>query len=151
MKIDLQHKTKAKEGSIHYYWFENHHVGLQRTRFHTIEIPLEPFDSGIDYEENPVETYLTIEWIKLSVDDPSDLDGIELNDQKFPDAEASIYLGAAHNWVNIESLKITREDNLLFRLKGQIEIDFETEDVAENESFEFETTAVFGETVVTNN
>lgn len=151
MKIDLQHKTTAKEGSISYYWFENHNVGLQRTRFHTIEIPLEPFDSGLDYEENPVETALVIEWIKLSVKEPFELDGIELNDENFPDAEASIYLGAAHNWVKISSLKITRENNFLFRLKGQIEVDFETEGVAENESFEFETTAIFEETVVTNN
>ncbi len=142
-KIDLQRKTKPKEGRISYHWFENQSIGLNLTRFHIIEIPLEPFDSGLEYEENPVETSLMIEWIKLNMDDPSDLDGIEINNQKLPDTEASIYLGSAHNWVNIHALKISREVGLRFRIRGQIAIDFETQGVGKNENFRFETTAVF--------
>ena len=121
-KIDLQSKTKPKEGRISYHWFENQHVGLSLTRFHVIEIPLEPFDSGLEYEETPVETSLIFEWIKLDIEDPSDLNGLEINNQKLPDTEASIYLGSAHNWINVYTLKINREADLQFRIKGRVEI-----------------------------
>ena len=140
IKIDLQRKTKPKVGRITYHWFENQNIGLPLTRFHAIEIPLELFNSGIEYENQPVETSLLFEWIKLEIDDPLELDGLEINSQKLPDMEASIYLGAAHNWVNVCSLKINFESNLQSRFNGMVEIDFETEGVAENETFTFEAT-----------
>jgi hypothetical protein len=137
IKIDLQHKTKPKVGRITYHWFENPNISLPLTRFHTIEIPLKLFNSGIEYEHQPVETSLLFEWIKLEIDDPLELDRLEINSQKFPDMEASMYLGAAHNWMNVCSLKISFESNLQFRVNGIVEIDFETEGVAENETFMF--------------
>ncbi len=142
IKIDLQSKTKPKVGRITYHWFENPNIGLPLTRFHAFEIPLELFNSGIEYEHQPVETSLLFEWIKLEIDDPLELDRLEINSQKFPDMEASIYLGAAHNWVNVCSLKIFFESNLQFRINGMIEIDFKTEGVAENETFTFEAITV---------
>lgn len=138
IKIDLQRKTKPRVGRIAYHWFENQNISLPLTQFHVIEIPLEPFNSGLEYEEQPVETSLLFEWIKLGIDDPLELDGLEINSQKFPDMEASMYLGAAHNWMNVYSLKISFESNLQFRVNGIVEIDFETEGVAENEIFTFE-------------
>ena len=82
IKIDLQRKTKPGVGRIAYHWFENRNISLPLTQFHVIEIPLEPFNSGLEYEEQPVETSLLFEWIKLGIDDPLKLDGIEINSQK---------------------------------------------------------------------
>ena len=36
MKIDLQQKTAALQGSIEHYWFENETTGLKKTLFHRI-------------------------------------------------------------------------------------------------------------------
>jgi hypothetical protein len=49
-KIELQQKTTAKKGKIEFYYFENENIGLKKTLFHRIYIPLEPFDSGLEYE-----------------------------------------------------------------------------------------------------
>ena len=66
-KIDLQNKTKAKQATIEAYWFENPHIDLERTLFHRITIPLEAFDSGHDYVEQPTETEIVLEWYDLSL------------------------------------------------------------------------------------
>ena len=137
--INLQRKTKAKEGSIEYYWFENSNVGLERTLFHRISIPLEPFDSELSYVEQPEETEIVFEWYKLNLDDPNKLDGLDLSQDNYPEAESSVYIGAAHNWCKIISLVLTRLSDLEFSIHGELEIDFESEGVGRNESFQFDT------------
>ena len=47
-KIQLQNKTKALDGTIEAYWFENENIGLKNTLFHRLTIPLVAFDSGLD-------------------------------------------------------------------------------------------------------
>lgn len=49
--INLQQKTRAKKGIVEPYWFENDTIGLPRTLFYRITIPLQAFDSGLEYEE----------------------------------------------------------------------------------------------------
>ena len=141
--IGLQSKTKAKEGTIEYYWFENENVGLKNTLFHRITIPLEPFDSGLDYVEQPEDTLLMIEWINLGLKDPSLLAGVEITSEAKKDTEATIYIGAAHNWANIHSLHLKEIAPNKYEINGKITVEFENEMVANNEYFEFTTTAVF--------
>ena len=66
-KIELQRKTTAKKGRIEMYYFENNSIGLKKTLFHRIYIPLEPFDSGLEYESQPIETEIVIEWLNLKL------------------------------------------------------------------------------------
>jgi hypothetical protein len=134
--IDLQHKTRPLPGTIEHYWFENPHIGLARTRFHRITVPLEPFDSGLDHVKQPEATKLVIEWIPLGLDDPAALDGVVIAMEEMPDVEASIYLGGAHNWYDVETLALKRDgDGYIATCAGVV--DFDGEGVAENERFDF--------------
>lgn len=47
--IELQGKTEAQQGSGESYWFENSRIGMKRTLFHRFNIPLKPFNSGLEY------------------------------------------------------------------------------------------------------
>jgi hypothetical protein len=140
--IGLQAKTRPLEGTIEHYWFENELVGLARTLFHRIRIPFEPFDSGLDYVEQPERTELVVEWINLGLNDPAALDGVEISMGQTPDVEASIYLGAAHNWYQIEKLTLAR-DGSRYRVTSVGTVEFEREGVAHDEPFAFEAKAVY--------
>ena len=102
--IDLQSKTPPDSATIQYYWFENEFIDLPKTRFHRITIPLKPFDSGLSYVEQPEETEIVIEWLKLDINDPSALSDMEISSETNEGVEASVYVGAAHNWITIEKL-----------------------------------------------
>jgi len=141
--IDLQNKTKALDGTIEYYWFENEYVGLKRTLFHRIKISFEPFDSGLDYVEQPEDTELVIEWVNLGLKDPALLAGLEITSKGTKDVEASVYIGAAHNWTNIHSLYLKEVAQNKYEIYGKVTVEFENEMVAKNEDFEFKTTAEF--------
>ncbi|MBL7939204.1 MAG: hypothetical protein JNL43_07585 [Flavobacteriales bacterium] len=144
--VDLQRKARPLPGRIEHYWFENAHIGLKRTLFHRIVIPFEPFNSGLEWASQPETTELVIDWINLGLDDPADLDGLVIAMGRTPDVEASIYLGTAHNWTDIQELKLTRKGDV-FQLQCQAIVEFENEGVARNEPFAFETTARYlGET-----
>ncbi|MCO6046765.1 hypothetical protein NG895_22945 [Aeoliella sp. ICT_H6.2] len=126
------------DGIIECYWFENEHIGLPRTLFHRIRIPFESFDSGLDYVSQPECTELVVEWINLGLDDPAALDGIEIVMGRTPDVEASIYVGAAHNWYQIEKLTLTRIGTR-YEVKCTGKVEFSREGVANDELFAFET------------
>jgi hypothetical protein len=140
--IRLQAKARPLEGTIEHYWFENEHVGLARTLFHRICIPFEPFDSGLDYVAQPERTELVVEWINLGLRDPADLDGVEIAMGVTPDVEASIYLGAAHNWYQLEKLTLAR-DGPRYRVRSVGIVEFAREGVANDERFAFEAMAVY--------
>jgi hypothetical protein len=140
--IGLQAKARSLEGTIEHYWFENELVGLPRTLFHRIRIPFEPFDSGLDYVQQPEQTELVVEWINLGLDDPAALDGVEIAMGQTPDVEASIYLGAAHNWYQIEKLTLAREGSR-YRVASVGTVEFSREGVANDEPFTFEAVAVY--------
>jgi hypothetical protein len=140
--IGLQSKARPLEGTIEHYWFENEHVALARTLFHRIRIPFEPFDSGLDYVEQPERTELVVEWINLGLDDPAALDGVEVAMGQNPDVEASIYLGAAHNWYQIKKLTLSREGSR-YRVAIVGTVAFSREGVANDEPFAFEAMAAY--------
>ncbi len=144
-QIKLQSKATPKEGLVEYYWFENKKIGLENTLFHRIEIPFEPFDSGLEWVSQPESPTLTIEWLDLKLFDPKSLDKLNLSSKNYPNSEASIYIGTAHNWVTINKMEISNIENDVFLIDADISIDFESEGVASNESYSFGTRITFQE------
>lgn len=142
-QIQLQLKAIPKKGSVEYYWFENKNVGLGNTLFHRIEIPFEPFDSGLEWVSQPESPTLTIEWLDLKLSDPKSFDKLNLSSKNYPKSEASIYLGTAHNWATINRMEISNIENGVFQVDADISIDFESEGVASNEDFSFSTKITF--------
>jgi hypothetical protein len=144
--IQLQCKTQVKKGVIESYQFENETIGLSSTLFHRLTLPLTSFDSGLDYEEQPVETEIVLDWYKLELPNPSDLNGLNLSHSNYPDSEGSVYIGCAHNWCDVESLNITKNLNGTFDVVGKLVVEFENEGVAKNEVYTFKTTCEYIET-----
>jgi hypothetical protein len=138
--INLQLKTEAEKGSAEKYWFENQLTGLKRTLFHRVYIPLKPFDSGLDYEEQPVKTTIIMEWLNLNLPDPNDLDNLFLKSTQEDEMEVSIYIGGAHNPCNIIEMTWKRMSTSSYTVVGELAVDFEYEGVAKNELFKFQTT-----------
>ncbi|MGB0833459.1 MAG: hypothetical protein ACPGR2_02990 [Psychrobium sp.] len=138
-KIKLQSKTQALKGTVELDWFENQNIGLEKTLFHRITIPLKPFNSGLDYDEQPVNTKIELDWYELGLAEPTELHGLDLNHQNYPSAEASLYLGSAHNWCDVKALKLTKNADGSYSAFAELNIEFENEGVAENELFIFQT------------
>ena len=137
-KIDLQGKTEVTTGTIESYWFENPNIGLIRTLFHRIAIPLMPFNSGLNYVEQPEETELVFDWIELPTEELWHNKTTSLNTDANSRMEVSIYVGAAHNPCQTSKLELSRLTETNFQLKGEVEINFEAEGVAQNELFNFQ-------------
>ena len=142
-KINIQDKTEALPGIIESYWFENEHIGLENTLFHKLEIPLKSFDSGLEYDDNPLDTVIVFDWYKLNIKDPEDLNGINMSHEIYTDAEASVYVGCAHNWCHVKKLSLEAIGNNQYKVTGELIIEFENEGVGENEPFVFSTTASY--------
>lgn len=138
-RVSLQEKTCALESSIDYDWFENELTGLERTRFHSLHIPLKPFHWDWDGEPEFEEPELTIDRIALELDDPKALDGIEVSSDAFPEMEASVYIAHVHNPVVVESIHLSRISPDTFLVSGTVVVDFDG--TAENEEFRFQTLA----------
>lgn len=141
-KIELQKKTKAGNGKIEFYFFENEHIGLKKTLFHRIIVPLEEFYSGLDYESQPTKTEIVFNWYELGLADPEAIQYLDLNHENYPEAEASVYVGNAHNWCNVLKLKLSQISSEQYNISGKIVVEFENEGIAENEGFAFETSAM---------
>lgn len=137
IEINLQSKTKALPSTMERYWFENRNVGIPRTLFRRIYVPLDAFDSGIEYETQPTKTQITIEWIKIDDAEFELPEKLNLSSSNYPEMEATIYLGAAHNWCKVNTLTFKAIGATMFEIHGSLEIDFESEGVAKNETFSF--------------
>lgn len=145
--IDLQSKAAPERGRIEAYWFENQNTGLRRTLFHQIHLPLGSFDTGLEYVSQPEKTEICYDWLDLGLDDPSALNGLNLKTANYPNAEGSIYIGAAHNWIDFEDFSIHEAEAGLFKISAQMTVLFELEGVALNERFTLETEAKIDPTV----
>ena len=141
--IDLQSKAIPKRGKIEAYWFENENIGLPRTLFHRLYLPFEPMDTGLEYVGQPETTEICYEWLTLRLEDQSALDGLNLSSANYPDAEASIYVGAAHNPIEFDELSMQETKPGLFTITAEMTVLFEFEGVARNERFSLETEASF--------
>ncbi|MFP3362043.1 hypothetical protein R0J93_00060 [Pseudoalteromonas sp. SIMBA_148] len=147
MKIGLQNKTQVKKGVIESYWFENETMGLSNTLFHRVTLPLEVFDSDLDFNEQPTRTEILLDWYKLDISEPSKLDGLNLSHSKYPEAQGSVYIGYAHNWCDVKELTIVKNSDGYFDVSGNILIEFENEGVGENEDFKFRSCCEYIKTV----
>ena len=107
---------------------------------------MKEFDSGLDYDEQPTRTAIVLDWFELGLHDPSTLDGLNLSHVNYPEAEGSVYIGCAHNWCDVKELKIAKNSNGDFDISGNILIEFESEDVGENEEFTFQSCCEYKET-----
>ena len=141
--IELQRKTFALPGKVESYWFENSNIGLENTLFHRVTIPLKKFDSGLSYEDQPLETDIVFDWYKLNIENPEELNDINMSHTNYKEAEASIYVGSAHNWCVVKKLLFTMHKDNKYKVVGELTVEFENERVAKNEEFNFETTVEY--------
>ena len=144
--IDLQNKTQAEKGTVEKYWFENEHSGIKKTLIHKIRIPLKPFNSGFEYESQPVETLLVIDFLNLNLLNPNELDGLVIKKDKESDIDASVYVGNVYNVFDIYNLTFKKVSENEYQVNGDIMVDFENEMTAKNENFNFNTTVEFKQT-----
>ena len=133
--IPLQELTKRLDAQVESYWFENEDNGLKNTQYHRISIPLSPFNSGLSYMQQPENTRITVEWIDLRLDNPADLGGIVLKSETHPQMEASIYLGLAHNWIEVNSISIAALNDQTYSIDFKLLVDLETEGVGQNTEY----------------
>lgn len=114
--------------------FENANIGLAPHLRAQIEIPFEPFDSGLDWVGQPEETSLCCEFVHFALRDwrvlPGQsfaLDWPEAFDE--PSQEASIYLGSRHNVLPQVSYEFTARKGRMLEVRIHGECDFEQEGV----------------------
>ena len=141
--IDLQFKAVPKQGKIEAYWFENENIGLRRTLFHRVYIPFEPMDTGLEYVGQPESTEICYEWLTLGLEDQSALHGMDLNSASYPEAEASIYVGAAHSPIEFDRFLLNETAPGIFKVVADMTVLFEFEGVAGNEQFSLVAEAIF--------
>lgn len=137
ININMQNKTKALTGQAVTYWFENKGIGLERTLFHKVSIPLEKFDSGLEYVSQPEETSIEFDWYNLGLENPFELDGLDLSSSNYPDSETSVYIGGTHNWCFVKKLVFRLIDTNRYNVDGILTVEFEEEGVGLNEDFHF--------------
>ena len=122
-------KFKPELGTMNACIFENPSAGLEPTLFYDITIPLEPFDSGLSYESQPVKTSFRFNSIKFPVTDWRKFHGRSFQIEP-DDADGSIYIGTIHNPVDIDLISFTRTGDFSFQIHCLLLCDFEFEMVA---------------------
>jgi len=133
----LQDCATPREVTIGFYWFENENIGLTRTRFHRIQGEFDPLDMGCDYIKQLEVSRLTMEWIELDIDDPGCLAGVDIFSARRRKMEASVYIGAAHNPIDISRMHIKDVAPNQYKIEASLRIDSEYEGVADRENFNF--------------
>ena len=78
--VNLQAKTSAEIGTISLWYFDRDFNGLKtRALFHKIEVPLAKFKPGLVVYPESIKTQISMDWIELKLEDPTDLDGINIS------------------------------------------------------------------------
>lgn len=135
---------QALAGAMRARIYQNQHIGIPPTLFYDIDIPLAPFDSGLDYEDQPVDTSLSMEFLHFSERDWRHLEG-----QAFRigagELDGSIYLGLAHNPIEVNRMRFTARNGLLFDVDCDVTCCFEHEKIAKNARVQFRTQLAFRE------
>lgn len=137
--IDLQNKTTAEKGSIEIFWFEDEKIGLKKTLFHKMTIPLKPFESGLEKDTKPVKTKIVVDWLDLKLRDHLNLDKLILKSSPDDDRDITIFIGGKHIPCDIRKMAINKISDTLYEIKCELLIDFEYEKVAKNETYKFKT------------
>ena len=135
MRLDI-HEIRPEKGTMQCNLWENSSIGLPLTLYYSIEIPLEPFNSGHDYVEQPVKTNISIEWIKFTNKPDSQNERnwqrlvgrtftLSYNDES---AEGSIYLGLEHCQFN-SHISFLSLSGTVFEIELILNVDFNIETV----------------------
>lgn len=122
---------KAQPGTLQARLFENEHIAMPLSLFYDVHIPLEPFEIGSKRARERVETTFRLEFIPLPVPDWRQLGG-QVFSLKPDDADGSLYLGGAHNPVDIREMHFLRVGDGVFHLDCTVFCDFDSEGVSKN-------------------
>lgn len=122
--------------------YSKHNCGVETCKYFGLMVK-QGFNSGLEYESQPVKTEIVFDWLVLNLTNPSDLDGLEISSRKYEKLETSVYIGGAHNICDVNRLNIKRKKDNTYFIEGELLIIFEHEWVAENELFTFQTTFKF--------
>ncbi|HEX7898538.1 MAG TPA: hypothetical protein VF950_12310 [Planctomycetota bacterium] len=135
-------RMKAEPGTLHALIFENLKIGLPRALFYDLEIPLAPFDSGLPGDAPDIAKRFRLNFLQLPAPDWRRLDGrtFELEADA---ADGSIYLGNAHNPVDLPRLEFRNLEGCRFQVEARLNCDFEFENVALSDTVELATTVEF--------
>ena len=101
-----------------------------------ISIPLAPFNSGQPYEDQPLQTsfelvlYLPVEAIEM-------LAGRTFSAER-DNSDSSVYLGTAHNPVDVPKITFTQTQPRRFRITCKLACDFAFEGVGQREIVDLE-------------
>ncbi len=142
MAVPLPRQVHPKPGTMNARLFENATIGFARSLFYDITIPLEAFDSGLSYEEQPVETSFQLEFLRFPLNDWRAFDGRHFTLAP-DDSDASIYLGAAHNPVEVSHIHFAARDRTRFHIDCTLFCDFDFEGVGDNTTVELKTEVEF--------
>ncbi|MEO7838751.1 MAG: hypothetical protein ABIU06_05325 [Anaerolineales bacterium] len=134
---------KAKLGSMNAHLFHNPSIGLEPTLFYEIRIPLEPFASGLEWEEQPVNTEFQLDFLVFPVKDWRELNRKSYDDISEENADASVYLGTAHNPVQIKHIYFEHLEQNKFRIECILLCNFAFERVANKETVKLSAEADF--------
>ena len=113
----------ANRGSLTARVFENKKVGLKPTLFFDILMPVEEFE----YNGEPQETAVVLNFIKFAVEHWRDLEGRTFSFPKNPTdgyIDGSLYLEAAHNPVDVTEIRFGAFEGSHVNAEFKLEIDF---------------------------
>jgi hypothetical protein len=132
------HLFQPKEGTISFFLENGQVYGFR------LDIPLEPFNSGLEYVSQPEKTHFVLESNRLSVKTLAELEGRTFNIGKGPpDSDGSIYIGSAHNPVDLRSITFKKlHPDKHIEIHVSLFCQFDYEGVGENEAIELDATVV---------
>lgn len=114
--VGLNENARPGLGRVGHYWFESPALGLELARYHRFVIPLGSFDTRSAWVPQPESPELTIEWVQVASHDPAQFASMLVERGHRNGAEASVYLGASRNWIELEHLELVpKEDQQILR------------------------------------
>ena len=130
MPFDIK-EVRPLPGIMHCILWENSYINLPLSLFYSIEIPLQPFDTGHEYVDQPTETSFVIEWIRFEDKQKREQERNWKNllgrefflSYEDGNAEGSIYLGSEHCQFN-SLLKLNNLNGTVFDIELAMGIDF---------------------------
>jgi len=122
--------------------YKNEHTGLPMILNYEIDVPLQEFNSGVEYEIQPVKTGFVLDCIPLPIQDWRMLTNqyFSFNRTYY---HGGLSVGNAHNPVFIDSLKIRRTELGAFVIDCSLLCDFEFQSQWESEEIRFNADIVF--------